>query len=139
MLRVVFDTNILLSARRSAAGASNRLIRTGLDGDVRILVSVPLFMEYEAVLTRPRNLMETGLSVEGVNAFLDLLALHVEEVEIYYLWRPQLGDVADEMVLEAAINGRADCIVTFNERHFDAARRFGINVANPGAVLKAMR
>lgn len=139
VLRLVLDTNVLISARRSATGASNYLVRAGLSGAIRLLVSVPLFLEYEAVLARPGNRRETGLSLDGLNAFLDLLALEAEEVEIYYLWRPQLGDFADEMVLETAINGRADHIVTFNEKHFRAASRFGIDVASPSKIVRKLR
>jgi len=52
-------------------------------------------------------------------------------VKLHYLWRPQLVDVADEMVLETAINGRADCIVTFNAGHFVPASKFGVDVIPP--------
>ncbi|WP_429643066.1 PIN domain-containing protein [Skermanella aerolata] len=60
----------------------------------------------------------------------------MEPARLDYLWRPQLGDVADEMVLETAINGRADCIVTFNQRHFIPAARFGIDVVFPIDALR---
>lgn len=57
-------------------------------------------------------------------------------MRLHYLWRPQLGDVADEMVLETAINGRADVIASFDGRHFGPASRFGIGVVNPAALLR---
>lgn len=69
----------------------------------------------------------------------DMVAI-VEPVELHYLWRPQLGDPADEMVLETAINGQADCMVTRNLRHFQAAaRQFGIEVVTPGEALRRIR
>lgn len=71
--------------------------------------------------------------------FLDYLAGYVEPVKLHYLWRPQLGDVADEMVLETAINGRADCIVTFNLKHFEPAWRFGIEVVTPAEMVRRIR
>ncbi len=101
-----------------------------------MLVSVPLFLEYEAVLTRPEHLLASRLTEQQVNEFLDYLAGLVEPVKLHYLWRPQLGDVADEMVLETAINGRADCIVTFNTRHFAPAARFGIETIWPNEALR---
>lgn len=101
-----------------------------------MLVSVPLFLEYEAVLTRPEHLLASGLTAGEVFGFLDYLAGLVEPVKLHYLWRPQLGDVADEMVLETAINGRADCIVTFNTRHFKPAARFGIEVSRPDEAFR---
>lgn len=70
---------------------------------------------------------------------LGSLAAVLEPVETYFRWRPQLTDPADEMVLEAAINGRAETIVTFNTRHFSAAGRFGISVMLPAAALQGTR
>jgi putative PIN family toxin of toxin-antitoxin system len=139
MLRIVIDTNVLIAARRSRSGASNELLRRVLDGQLRLLATVPLFIEYESVLKRPEHLLHAGLTEKTVSAFLDLLAGHVEEIKLHYIWRPQLNDPSDEMVLEAAINGRADHIVTFNERHFSAASKFGIGLATPAAILRTTK
>jgi len=138
-MRAVLDTNILVHARRSRFGASNALLRAADAGDFRMLVSVPLFLEYEAVLTRPEHLKAADLTETQVTMFLDYLAGLVEPVKLHYLWRPQLIDVADEMVLETAINGRADCIVTFNCRHFVPASRFGIDIIWPEDALRRLR
>lgn len=60
-----------------------------------------------------------------------------EPVESHFIWRPQLRDPGDELVLEAAVNGHADAIVTFNRRDFDVvAQRFGIELLIPAEVLK---
>lgn len=101
-----------------------------------MLASVPLFLEYEAVLTRPAHRTPHRSEATAVAAFLAYLAGLVEPVQLHYLWRPQLGDVADEMVLETAINGRADCIATFNARHFGPAARFGIEITSPAELLR---
>jgi len=101
-----------------------------------MLASVPLFLEYEAVLTRPAHGATSARDRSVVAGFLNYLAGLVEPVRLHYLWRPQLGDIADEMVLETAINGRADCIVTFNGRHFGPADRFNIEIVTPGALLR---
>jgi putative PIN family toxin of toxin-antitoxin system len=139
MQRVIIDTNILIAARRSRAGASNALLRAADEGNFRMLVSVPLFLEYEAVLSRPEHLIASRLSEHQVTEFLDYLAGFVVPVKLHYLWRPQLGDIADEMVLETAINGRADCIVTFSTRHFAPAVRFGIETIRPDEALRRIR
>ncbi len=104
-----------------------------------MLVSVPLFLEYESVLTRPDHLLASGLTERQANKFLDYLAILAEPVKLHYLWRPQLGDVADDMVLETAINGRANCIVTFNTRHFGPAARFGIEIVWPAEAIRRIR
>lgn len=135
MLRVVVDTNVLVAARRSRSGASNLLLRAADKHSFRMLASVPLFLEYEAVLTRPEHLLMAGLDRPLAEGFLNYLAGLVEPVKLHYLWRPQLGDVADEMVLETAINGRADCIVTFNVRDFRPAYRFGIEIITPAVLI----
>ncbi len=101
-----------------------------------MLASVPLFIEYEAVLTRPEHLAAARMTARHMEDFLDYLAGLVQPVKLHYLWRPQLSDVADEMVLETAINGRADCIVTFNTRHFGAAARFGIEIIWPDEAIR---
>lgn len=63
------------------------------------------------------------------------LAGLVEPVKLHYLWRQQRGDVADEMVLETAIDARADCIATFNAGQFGPALRFGVDIVTPAEVM----
>jgi len=135
-VRAVLDTNVLVSARRSRVGASNALLRAADARAFVMIASVPLFFEYEAVLTRPQHLAALGLTERTVAEFLDYLAGIIEPVRLSYLWRPQLDDAADEMVLETAINGSADTIVTFNIRHFGPALRFGISVLRPEEAMR---
>ncbi|MGB8841963.1 MAG: PIN domain-containing protein, partial [Aliidongia sp.] len=72
--------------------------------------------------------------------FFDRLVELVVPIEPWFLWRPQLHDAADEMVLEAAVNGRADALVTFNRRHFlPAAEHFGLPILLPGETLGRLR
>ncbi|HJU18241.1 MAG TPA: PIN domain-containing protein [Stellaceae bacterium] len=77
------------------------------------------------------------LSLADVDAALDALASLIEPVETHLIWRPQLPDPDDEMVLEAAINARADALVTYNATHFRvAAARFGVRLARPAEILR---
>ncbi len=138
MQRWVMDTDVLVAARRSRAGASNALLGHAEQRAFVMLTSVPLFLEYEAVLTRAVHLLASRMTGVQVTGFLDYLAGFVEPVKFHYLWRPQLGDVADEMVLETAINGTADAIVTFNVRHFGPAARFGIDVIRPDEAIRRL-
>lgn len=102
-----------------------------------MLASVPLFAEYEAVATRPEHLEAAGAARAEIEAVLDVLALLVKRIEIHYLWRPRLRDPADDMVLEAAVNGRAEAIVTFNRADFGSEPlQFGIEVLGPGDALR---
>jgi putative PIN family toxin of toxin-antitoxin system len=139
MIRVVLDTDVLIAARRSADGASNALLRRFDQGAFVALASVPLFFEYEAVLMRPEHLMAGNVTQQNLLQFLSYMAGRIEPVKLHYLWRPQLLDVADEMVLETAINGRADWIITFNLRHLKSATKFGIDVLKPNEALGRLR
>lgn len=135
MLRAVIDTNVLVAALRSRSGASNRLLRAVDGGRLDMLASVPIFLEYEAVLARAEHRRAAAIQLPEIGILLDRLADLVTPVKLHYRWRPQLADAADEMVLETAINGRADCIVTFNVRHFRPSVRFGIEVLTPALAL----
>ena len=101
---------------------------------------MPLILEYEAVLTRPEHLEASGLTSSQVNEVLDALVKVSIPVPLRFLWRPRLKDPADEMVLETAVNGAAEWLVTFNLRHLaNAAREFGIHVARPCDARKEIR
>lgn len=105
-----------------------------------MLASVPLMLEYESVLTRPEHLKESGLSIEDINILLDALAAVIEPVTQHFLWRPRLKDPADEMILETAVNGSSDYLITFNARHFgQAAATFGIHVLPPGEIIRKLK
>ncbi len=123
------------------AGASRWLLRAALERrrGLTLLVTVPLLIEYEAVMTRAEHLKASGLSVGDVEALLDAVAAVAEPVRLAYLWRPTLPDVDDDMVVEAAVNGRADGIVTFNLSDFiGAAKQFGIEVVRPGETVQRL-
>ena len=133
----MLDTSVIVAALRSRGGASNALLRRVAAGRVVPLLTPVLFLEYEAVLKRPEQRLAHGLSAEAVDRFLAALASAAEPVEVRFRWRPQLADPGDEMVLEAAVNGRAEALVTHNIRDFRAAAaRFGLAVVAPGDWLR---
>ena len=134
-MKLVMDTSAFIAGLRSPSGAAAELLRLTLLGRTEMLASVPLFIEYEAVAMREEHLAAAGLSRDQVGALLDALARVIRSIDIEFLWRPQLRDPDDEMVLEAAINGAADTIVTFNIRDFAGAERFGVRPMTPGEAL----
>jgi putative PIN family toxin of toxin-antitoxin system len=136
----VLDTDVVVAAFRSDQGASRQLLLAALDREFVMLLSVPLMLEYESVLKRPEHPSAAGLATEQVDAVLDALAAVAEPVQLAFHWRPTLNDPSDEMVLEAAVNGSADGLVTFNLKHFGkAADRFGIQVSRPGETWTELR
>jgi predicted nucleic acid-binding protein len=84
--------------------------------------------------------MEARLSVRHVETFLDAIIATAEPVPVYFLWRPQLRDPNDEMVLEAAVNGRADAVVTFNVRDYgNVPARFGVDLLLPREAIARIK
>ena len=133
---IVVDTSVLVAGLRSSLGASAKLLKEIAANRVELVASPALFLEYEAVLKRE----EHGLPLQYVDGFLAELALFILPTEIRFVWRPQLTDADDEMVLEAAINGQAEAIVTHNRRDFKgAAERFGLEVLSPAELLEKIR
>ncbi len=138
-MRLVLDTAAMVAAIRSEAGASRRLLVGALERRFTLLVSVALMVEYEAVMTRTEHLGASKLSAEDVGILLDAVASVGVPVRPVFLWRPSLRDADDDMVLEVAVNGNADAIVTFNRRDFrPATERFGIEVLLPFAAIERL-
>src|ERR1700690_836912 len=125
-MRVVLDTSVLVAGLRSQLGASNRVLLAVAEKRCPPLVTTAVFLEYEAVLLRPEQRLATGMNPEDVEGFLAAFASAAEPVELNFLWRPQLRDPADEMILEAAVNGRAAAVVTHKVDDFrPATTQFG--------------
>jgi putative PIN family toxin of toxin-antitoxin system len=139
-MRVVIDTNVLVAALRSRSGASYLLVERWRRGKIEAVVTVALFLEYEAVLKRPENREPSGIGEAEIDVLLDDLSTVCVEVESHVKWRPQLEDADDEIVLDAALNGRARGIVTFNRSDFlPAATQFGIDVISPIQFLRSIQ
>jgi predicted nucleic acid-binding protein len=110
-MRLVLDCDVLVAALRSDQGASRQLTRT-------------------------EHLDAAGLTAEEVGAILDGLVAVGEADRLSFRWRPVLPDPDDDMVVETAVNGRADALVTFNRRHFAVVGdRFGTEVVPPAEGL----
>jgi predicted nucleic acid-binding protein len=132
--RVVLDTNVLVAAIRSRRGASFRLLEQIGQGHFEIVLSVALVLEYEEVLDRHAE--AAGLGTSDVRDLLDYLCAAGRPQSVFYLWRPFLPDPDDDHILELAVAGGCDGIVTFNVRHFRGAERFGLSVETPRAFLE---
>jgi len=140
MLRIVIDTDVLVSAFISPDGASRQLLLDIFDDRFRPLISTPLLLEYEAVLTRSRHMIQGGLTGEDVARFLDGLVGFCVPVVFDYRWRPTGAHKDDEMVVETAINGQADIVATFNLRHMrHVGPSLGFEAQRPGPLLRRLR
>jgi putative PIN family toxin of toxin-antitoxin system len=134
---IVLDTNIIIAALRSKRGASNNLLSLVGTHNFEIHDSVALILEYEDVIQRQRT--ELGLSQEDVADFIDSLCSMAHHHKIYFLWRPSLSDVNDELVLELAVTARCEYIVTHNIKDFKGIDKFGIQAITPKEFLQIIR
>ena len=140
MMKCVLDTDVIIAAMRSPSGASAALLGLIMNKRAIILASVPLFFEYEAKCTDPVHWTAAGLNRDQAILFVNGLASLIKPVKTHFLWRPTLNDPNDEMVLEVAVNGQADTIVTFNLKDYGSVpNTFNIDVLNPSDALRRVR
>jgi predicted nucleic acid-binding protein len=132
--RAILDTNVILAAMRSRTGASHRLLLTLGHPRWQSVITPALMYEYEDVARRPGN--APGLSSQDITDILDLIYQQSHRQLLWFSWRPLSTDPGDDAVLEAAIGGGCDFVVSFNERRLRAAREFGIEILRPADLLK---
>jgi putative PIN family toxin of toxin-antitoxin system len=135
-VRVVIDTNILVSALRSQRGASFRLLQKLGSARFQPIISPPLCLEYEDVLRRPG--LVPGFTEQDIGDFLDYILSESLECRIHFLWRPHLPDPKDDLVLELALAGNAPFIITHNVRDFRGIESLGIRAVTPAEFLRIL-
>lgn len=133
-LQIVLDTNVLYAALYSKQGASYRLLSLIDSGKLEINLSVPLVIEYEDVLKGKQESL--NLSTSQINQLLDYLCMAGNLHEVFFLWRPIIGDPEDDMILELAVKAQCDYIVTYNKRDFEGLQRFDIALADAREILQ---
>lgn len=122
---------------RSPIGASAALLKAARRNQITLIGNVALALEYEATCRLAHHMLAGGLKPAEVAIFVDAVIAMLEPFETHFMWRPQLRDPADELVLEAAVNGQADALVTFNRRDFGKVpEQFGVAVLTPGEAIR---
>jgi predicted nucleic acid-binding protein len=119
--RIVLDTDVLVAAMLGA-GAANRLLGAVLEGRFDPVMGPALYAELEAVMGRPALFGRCRLSTAERGELLDIYLARCRWTRIYFLWRPNLGDEADNHLVELAVAGSAQAIVTRNRRDFRGAQ-----------------
>jgi uncharacterized protein len=134
---VVVDTNVFTSAVMGSNGASRQIIRLCLQGDLQPLMGNPLFSEYEDVCSRDDLFDAKLISRKERNDLLDAFFTSCFWTPIYYLWRPNLRDEADNHVIELAVAGNASRIVSANKKGFRGSELSfpSIKILNPVEFL----
>ena len=136
----MLDTASFVTAVRSRLGAAREIVRLILSGEIIPLMDRKLSLEYRDVALRAEQLAASKTSKAEVLELIEAVEGFAESVEIVRKHRPLSPDPNDDMILDLAINGQADVLVTNNTKHFiAAARRFGITVLTPAEMLRRMR
>jgi putative PIN family toxin of toxin-antitoxin system len=141
MIRVTLDTSVLYQALRNSGGASHKILQLIARGDILLSLTVPVFLEYEAVLMRPTSLEDFHLTGEEVSAVLDMLVLVGEKHDVFYLLRPNLPDAKDDIFVECAFVGQSDYLLTSNTTDFSRGEfgALGFSLVTPARFLQLWR
>jgi putative PIN family toxin of toxin-antitoxin system len=139
-MRYLLDTNVIVAAFRSRTGASQAILRRALSNDLPLVVHPKLLYEYRDVLSRPDTLDGSGITFSEAELVLAHLAARAANVEVRYLWRPNLRDEGDNFVLEIAVAAWPCTIVTHNVADFQRTElRFPqVVVMTPGQLIKSL-
>ena len=138
-MKVILDTNIFVPALKSNRGASFAIISQLPSEKFQIVLTIPLYLEYQDVLTRPEH-MNGASTRDEILGFLRYICSIAHRQQIFFLWRPWLNDPKDDMVLESAVASQSRFIVTHNLRDFkDIEKHFGIIPVTPGKFLNMIR
>jgi putative PIN family toxin of toxin-antitoxin system len=140
-VRVVVDTNVFVSALIRSQGASRAVIRACLQKRLQPLMAAALVAEYEALLGREELFERSPLSAAQREVVLNAFFSVCRWTRVYYRWRPNLRDEADNHLVELAVAGGAAVIVTKNTRDFRGAElQFpGLRVLKPERLLQEVR
>jgi uncharacterized protein len=139
--KIIVDTNVLVSAFTSANGASRRVLRQLLSGQVRALISVALYSEYCDVLGRADFLNRCPLSPAEIQELFEAFLSTTDPVELYFSWRPNLRDEGDNHVYELAVAALDAPLLTYNQRDFMHAQlKFpSLQIMSPSQWLQLPR
>jgi predicted nucleic acid-binding protein len=138
MLRIILETSVLVAASRSRRGASYQLLSLLPSSNFEMALTVPLYTEWQAVLTRPEH-RPSGVTVDEALGFLRYLASLAHLQDVHFLWRPFLHDPDDDMVLECAVACASPFIVTHHIKDFKRATELNVQPITPADFLTLLR
>ncbi len=110
---IVIDTNIFVGACMGSSTAME-IIANCLRQQDTPLIGAALFAEYIDVLNRDKLFKASHLNKEERNELLDIFFAVCRWTDIYFSWRPNLQDEADNHLIELAVAGHAQAIISRN-------------------------
>ena len=137
-MRIVLDTSVLVAAARSRNGASFKLVSMLPIPDIEIALTIAVYTEWQAVMTRPENL-PPGATPDDALGFLQYLASIALLQDVHFLWRPFSRDPDDDMIVECAVAAGCEYIVTHNVKDFRRVEELKVQVITPAELLNLLR
>ena len=137
-MRIVLDTSVLVAAARSRNGASFKLVSMLPTPEIEIALTVAVYTEWQAVMTRPENL-PPGATADDALAFLQYLASIAHLQDVHFLWRPFSRDPDDDMIVECAVAASCEYIVTHNVKDFRRVEELNVQAITPAELLNLLR
>lgn len=139
-MRIVLDTNVFVGALLSPAGDNRAVVRACLKGEATPLFGAALMHEYEDLMGRADLMNKSPLNARERDTLLSAVLSVSEWVKIYYLWRPNLPDEADNHLVELALAGAADAIVTHNTKDLTRGQLSfpNLRILKPQSFLEAI-
>lgn len=139
---VVLDTNVLYQALRGSNGASFFILSLIRDNKISLALSIPVFNEYEKVLTRPASLKDLNLSLSDIEKVLKFVAYIGRPYTTYFLFRPNLLDESDNIFIELSLVSNCDFLITSNVKDFTTKSELkfdDITIITPSEFVKVWR
>ena len=137
-MRIVLDTSVLVAAARSRNGASFKLVSMLPTPEIELALTVAVYTEWQAVMTRPENL-PSDATLDDALAFLRYLASIAHLQDVHFLWRPFSRDPDDDMIVECAVASGCEYIVTHNVKDFRRVEELKVQVITPAQLLNLLR
>ena len=138
-IKIVVDTSVFISALIGSTGSSRELIRRCLKGEYQPLMGNALFLEYESVMQRKEIISQCSLTNTEIYTLLVSFINVSQWISIYYLWRPNLKDEANNHLIELAVAGNAQIIVTKNVKDFQNAELVfpNLSILRPEEIIRS--
>ena len=138
-VKIVVNTSVFISAIIGSKGSSRKLIRRCLQGEYQPLMGNALFSEYESVIQREEIIAKCSLTSEEISVLLASFISVSKWISIYYLWRPNLKDEADNHLIELAVAGNAEIIATNNIKDFQNAELLfpNLSILKPEEIIRS--
>lgn len=118
MGKAVLDTNVFVGALQRHDGVNRKILELCFLGEIDPLMGDALYFEYQSLLGRHHLFEDSSFNPQERENLFDDFCSVCRWVDVYYRWRPNLKDEADNHVVELAISGGAPMVITWNKKDY---------------------